>query len=200
MRTICTAFFYFALFATNASAQSPVGTGRITEADVSLGYSYVRYPVSQSNQVGLNGVDASATVGFYSWMGISGEVGYSRAANVLGTASHSDVLSYLVGPVFYPATHRNLQTYVHALLGGARVSGPAPVTGGFLIDSWTNNFAWEAGGGLEYQVTDTIAVRTGVDYLRTGFFGPSQTVQGQNNIKATVAVVYLFGGHRRQRR
>lgn len=166
--------------------------------DVSLGYAYVRHPVSQFNQADLNGVDASATVGFYSWMGIKGEVGYSRAGNIFGTPSHSDVLSFLIGPVLHPVTKGNLQTYVHALFGGARVGGPFPVPGGFLIDTWTTNFAWEAGGGVEYQVSDSIALRTGVDYLRTAYFGPTR-IQGQNNIKATVAVVYLFGAHRRKR-
>jgi opacity protein-like surface antigen len=200
MRTILTTLFWFMACAADTSAQSTVAAGRARSADASLGYSYVSHTEFQSTQVGLNGIDASATFGFNSWLGIKGDLGYFRAANVLGTPSHSDVLSYLVGPVFYPTTQGRVRTYVHALFGGARVTGPVPVAGGFLIGSWATRFACAVGGGIEYQFSDSIGFRTGVDYLRTAYFGPSLTIQGQNNIKATVAMVYFFGSKRRRRR
>jgi len=62
------------------------------------------------------------------------DLGYARAANVHGTGRHSNVFSYLAGPVFYPSRHRNFDTYIHALVGAARVSGPVPRNGGgFLL-------------------------------------------------------------------
>jgi len=83
--------------------------------------------------VGLNGGDTSFTLGT-SRLGIRADWGYARAANVHGTGRHSDLLSYLAGPVFYPSRHRNFNTYIHALVGAARVSGPVPRNGGgFLL-------------------------------------------------------------------
>jgi len=76
--------------------------------------------------VGLNGGDTSFTLGT-SRLAIRADWGYARAANVHGTGRHSDLLSYLAGPVFYPSRHRNFNTYIHALVGAARVSGPVPV-------------------------------------------------------------------------
>jgi opacity protein-like surface antigen len=184
----------------NASAQSPRVAGKAWSADASLGYSYLSHPESPTNRIGLKGVEAGATLGFNSWLGITADLGYSRAANVLGTPSHSDVLTYLAGPVFYPTAQRRVRTYVHGLMGGARVTGPVPVSNGFLIGSWATGFAWAVGGGVEYQVSNSFAVRSGVDYLRTSYFGASLAIQSQNNIRANVSVVYHFGTQRGKRR
>ena len=151
MRTVFTTLFCFMLCATHASAQSPVAAARgeapVASAtvknpvaaargkaiDVSLGYSYLSHGESNSYRVGLNGGDTSFTLGT-SRLGIRADWGYARAANVHGTGRHSDLLSYLAGPVFYPSRHRNFNTYIHALVGAARVSGPVPRNGGgFLL-------------------------------------------------------------------
>ena len=155
---------------------------------------------SLSNRVALNGADATFTIG-YSRLGLRADLGYSRAANVHGTGRHSDVFSYLAGPVFYPTAHRNVDTYIQALLGGARVSGPVPLNGGqFLLGGWATGFAWAVGGGVDYWLSDSVAIRTGVDYMRTAFYDPSLAIRGQNNIRATASVVYFFGKRSRMRR
>ena len=200
MRTIFATLFCFLLCAANAAAQSTIVAGKAKSVDVSLGYSYVSHPGSSSNRLGLNGVDASATIGLFPCFAIKADLGYARTANALGTPSHSGVLSYLAGPVFYPMVQRKLDTYVHALFGGARVSGPVPVNGGILIGGYATGFAWAVGGGVDYRVTDSIALRTGLDYMRTAYFGPTLAMQGQNNFRATAAVVYLFGTRQRKRR
>ncbi len=189
------------LCGTHASAQSPVAaaTGRVI--DVGLGYSYMNRGVSDSNRVGLNGADASFTVGLYPRLAIRADVDYARAANILGSGRHSDVLSYMAGPVLYPTTHRHFVTYLHALVGAARVTGPILLkSGGFLEGSWVNKFAWSVGGGAEYWVSDSMAIRTGVDYLRTAYFDPTWAFRGQNNIRTTASVVYFFGKRSRTRR
>ncbi len=190
----------FLMCAMNASAQSPVTAGQARSFEVSLGYSYLSHEDSDSNRTGLNGAAASVTFGLNSRLAISAELGYSRASNVLGTGTHSDVLSYLAGPVFYPTTQRHVRTYIHALLGGARVSGPVPVPGGINLGSWATGLAWAVGGGIDYRLSDSLALRTGVDYLRTTYFDSSLTIQGQNNIRANVALVYSFGKQSRKRR
>lgn len=199
MRTLFMALFWYLLCPAGASAQSTVTAGRAKSVDLSLGYSYINHTAGPSNRVGLNGLDANITFGLSSRFAIRCEVGYARAANVLGTPSHSGVLTYLAGPVFHPATNRNFDPYFQVLLGGARVNGPIPVNGGYLIGGWGTGFAWAVGGGIDYHVSDSIRLRTGLDYLRTVYFGPSVTIQGQNNVKATVAVVYVFGTQRRKR-
>jgi len=165
-----------------------------------LGYSYVSQPGTQSNRLGLRGADASFTIGF-SRLGITADVGYARASNVLGTGRHSAVFSYLAGPVFHHTVHRRFDSYVHVLAGGAKVSGPILTNGGtILLGGWTTGYAWAVGGGLEYWMTESMAIRTGADYLRTSFYDSSLAVRGQSNLRTTATFVYYFGKPSRRRR
>jgi opacity protein-like surface antigen len=199
MRTILPILVCFLMSGPHASAQSPVAAARGMSFDVSLGYSYISRFDSSSDHVGLNGADATVSIPMHSHLSIRADLGYARAANVLATGRHSDVLTYLAGPVFYPAARRHFNTYVQALIGGARVTGPIlPNSGGFLPGAWVNKSSWALGGGAEYWVTDSMAVRTGVDYLRTACFDTAQTIRGQNNLRTTATVAYYFG--RRSRR
>src|SRR5437660_12412150 len=115
--------------ALQASAQQPAPAGVSPVMDVSLGYSYMRSTTPLSTGLNLNGVVANITEGITPRLGIKADVGYLRAANVLGTGRHADVLDYLVGPVFYPKRDRHLVTFAHGLFGGARVTGIALIGG-----------------------------------------------------------------------
>jgi hypothetical protein len=178
----------------------PIEGARVKTMELGLGYTYVSHAENQSKRVGLQGAEANFTIGF-SLVGITAEVGYARASNILGTGRHSDVLSYLAGPVFHTTTRRDFDSYVHALVGGARVSGPVLTNGGLiLLGGWTMGYAWEFGGGVEYWLTDSMAIRTGTDYLRTSYYDSSLVVRGQSNIRTTATVVYYFGKRSRKRR
>jgi opacity protein-like surface antigen len=173
--------------------KTPVAAGRGKTIDVSLGAAYVSSRESFFNRMGLKGADASFTMG-YSRLGLRADLGYARAANVFGTGHHSDVLSYLVGPVFYPTRHRSFDIYIHALAGGARVSGPVRLKGGGIaLGGWSTGYAWAVGGGVDYWFSDSLAIRTGADYLRTSYYDPMLTIRGQYNIRTTASVVYFFG-------
>jgi opacity protein-like surface antigen len=183
-------------------AKPPIAGVRGKIFDMGLGYTYVSQAENQSKRggLGLQGADASFTM-WFSRVGIKADVGYARGSNVLGTGRHSDVLSYLVGPVFHPTTRRNFNSYVHALVGGARVSGPVLTNSGIiLLGGWTTSYAWAVGGGVEYWLTDSMAIRTGTDYLRTSYYDSSLVVRGQSNLRATATVVYYFGKRSRKRR
>jgi hypothetical protein len=220
MRIIFPALFCFLLCATDASAQSsfgaasgeppaapiaaktpvaplrsrsPAAAAKGKMIDVSLGYAYVSSGQSFSNRVGLRGADASFTIGF-SRLGIKADLGYARAANVFGTGHHSDVFNYLAGPVFYPTRHRTFDTYLHVLAGGAKVSGPVRLNGGgILLGGWATGYAWSIGGGVDYWISDSFAIRTGADYMRTAYYDPTLAVRGQTNLRTTASVVYFFG-------
>jgi hypothetical protein len=104
MRAVFRTLFCFALCGTPAIAQSPVAPASGRVIDVSLGYSYISHADSFSNRVGLNGADASFTMGINPRLAIRGDLGYARAADVLGSGRHSDVFSYMAGPVLYMRT------------------------------------------------------------------------------------------------
>jgi opacity protein-like surface antigen len=180
--------------------KTPVAAARGKTIELGLGYSYVSHAENQSKRVGLQGPDASFTI-YFSRMSIKADVGYARASNVLGTGRHSDVFSYLAGPVFHHRIRRNFDTYVHALVGGARVSGPILTSGGtILLGGWSTGYAWAVGGGTEYWLTDSMAIRSGADYLRTAYYDSSLVVRGQGNLRTTATLVYYFGMRSRRRR
>jgi opacity protein-like surface antigen len=178
----------------------PVEAAKSKTIEMGLGYSYVSQPANQSKRLGLRGADASFTIGF-SRLGITADVGYARASNVLGTGRHSAVFSYLAGPVFHHTMRRSFDTYIQVLVGGAKVSGPILTNGGsILLGGWTTGYAWAVGGGVEYWATDSMAIRTGADYLRTAFYDSSLVVRGQSNLRTTATVVYYFGRRSGRRR
>jgi hypothetical protein len=141
MRTIFAALLCFLLCAAHASAQSPVAAARGLSIDAGLGYAYVSHGESASSPVGLWGGDASITIGS-SRLGFKADLAYARAATIAGTGHHTEVLSYLAGPVFHPTIHRNFETYVQVLVGAARISGPVPLGGGaYLLGGWGTGLA-----------------------------------------------------------
>jgi len=199
MRTIFATVACFLLFAAHASAQSPLAPATGKTIDGGLGYSYVQAGQSVSGPVGLTGGDASITIG-YSRLELKVDLGYGRAATLPGTHHHNEVLSYLAGPVFHPMIHRNFETYVQVLARAARVSGPVPLGGGaYLLGGWASGLAWAVGGGIQYRVTDAIAIRTGVDYMRISYFDPSLTLRGQSNARSTATIVYSLVRRSRRR-
>ena len=125
-------------------------------------------------------MDASFTLGLRPHLAIKADLGYAWAPHVLGTPSRSDVLSYMIGPVFYLTPQRHFGTYIQALGGGAKVTGPVTYQGTIYIGGWSTGYAWALGGGTDYRLTDSLAIRTGVDYLRTTYYGPTLKFQGQH--------------------
>jgi hypothetical protein len=141
----------------------------------------------------LNGLNATFTVDVIPRLGARVDVGYVRSANVLNSGYPSDILSYLVGPVFYPMRDQKRAIFAQGLFGGARVTGAVPVSGGGFLNVYVNQFAWAIGTGAQYRVHESIGFRVGVDYLHTRYFNSSTAIKGQNNLRITVSFVYFFG-------
>jgi opacity protein-like surface antigen len=182
---------------TRVWAQSPVASGHAPVFSASVGYSYLNFGSVQSNRFGLNGLDATFTADFFPRVGVRADLGYVRASNVLDSGRHGDVLSYLAGPVFYP-TRGRLTTYVQALFGGARVTGAIPFKPGEFLVGYISRPAWAVGGGVEYALSPSFALRGGMDYLRASYSDSSATIRGQRGIRTVASIVY-YPGHRRDR-
>jgi len=190
--TLCTVLYAGFLYPEPARAQSPVAAGTGPSVNVSLGSSYVSMGMTSSSRVDLNGLDASAEADFLARIGVKIDVGYARAWNVFGSGQHSDVLNYLGGPVFHFSRRKGFTAYVEGLVGGARVTGPVPLTGGGFGGGYANKLAWSAGLGAEYRFSGALAFRVGGDYLHTVYFSSPQTLQGQTDFRAVGSIVYYF--------
>jgi opacity protein-like surface antigen len=181
-------------------ARAPIFVGKGVTVRASVGYAYASLSLPLSNRLNLSGVNATATADFSPRIGISVDSSYVRAANILDTGRHADVLSYLAGPVFYPTRAAKLTTYVHGLFGGARVTGVIPESGGEYQLGYVNKFSWAVGGGVEYQISPSFALRTGGDYQHISFFNSAMEVEGQSGFRAACSLVYAFWQHPERRR
>ena len=182
--------------AAPAWAQLPVPAGVGPAMDASLGYSYLRSTTPLSAGIGFHGVDASLTEAITPRFSVREDCGYLRAPNAVGSGYHSDVLSYLVGPVFYPRRDPRLVTYVHVLLGGAKITGSVPFGGG-VAKGYVYDFSWAFGGGYEYWFSNSTALRVGIDAVHTSFFNASGTIQGRYDIRPVLGVVRYFERRKR---
>jgi opacity protein-like surface antigen len=187
-------------FDSTPTARKPVFVGRGVSVRVSAGYAYTSLGMPSSGRMNLSGPDATVTADFSPRFGASVDLSYARASNVLDTGRHADVLSYLAGPVFYPLRIAKLTTYVHALAGGARVTGVIPQSDGDFERGYANKVSWAVGGGVEYQISASVSFRGGGDYQHTSFFNSNEEIRGQNDIRAVCSVVYTLWQHPGRRR
>ena len=196
MKTLLKLSLLILTCASLARAQSPqgpviAGSGPVMEAGV--GYTYVRSDVPSMGSLGMNGVLLSGNADFSRRFGVKLELGYSRSFDAFNTGRSTDLLTYMGGPIFYPIRKRHFNVYTQALFGGARQTGVNIDSSGQQLLGFVNKFAWAAGGGVQYRVTPAFSVRGGFDYLKTSFFNSGQVVQGQNNLRLGVSVIYTFG-------
>jgi opacity protein-like surface antigen len=199
MKFVCQSLFCLLLYASRAMAQEPLPAAIAPVSSASFGYSNMSRDSSAFGRVGLNGANLGITEDFSSRRGVLLDFGYLRASNAFGTGHHSDILSYMAGPVVYLARRPEFVINVHGLVGGARVRGVVPLShGGFAIGH-VHDIAWAFGAGIEHWFSDSMALRISCDGMRTSFYNSSQVVHGQFDLRTTASVVYYFEKRRSRR-
>jgi opacity protein-like surface antigen len=180
-----------------AVGQGPVFSGTGPEIEAHGGFEYIGQQVPTATRVPMYGVNSGLTVGLLKRLGVRLDLGYARAGNVFDSGYHSDILTYIAGPVFYPVRTQRLSPYVQLLVGGARVTGATPNGQGGFVRGYANELSWAGGGGVEIRTSRKFALRVGADYLHTSYFDPTLSVAGQGNIRAVMSFTYYLGGRRR---
>ena len=190
---VCILFLVAPLVAQRfVSSVPPVAaTGPVFEA--SAGYTYLALDTPSQQRVGLSGVDANGFLDFNSRWGMMVDSSYARAGNVLGTGHSANVLSFLIGPVFYPLDYGNTRIFVHTLAGVSLVNSAVPVKGTYYLGGTVTRFSYAIGGGVERTVAGPLAIRVGADYLRTTFADSTAEMRFQNNLRLVTGFVIRFG-------
>lgn len=194
MKTILKLSLLFLVLVPLAHAQGPIiaGAGPVVEAGV--GYSYLRSDVPSEGWLGMNGILLSGNADFSRRFGVRLELGYSRSFDAFNTGRTTDMLTYMAGPIFYPVRHRHFSVYTQALFGGARQTG-VNESDGVQVLGFVNKFAWSGGAGIQYRFDRSLSIRAGADYLHTQFFNSNVAIQGENNLRPSVSLIYTFGEH-----
>jgi len=158
----------------------------VPRAEVFGGYSYLNVDTNGlSSRQNLNGWEAAVSGNFNKWFAVEGDVaGYYKT---IGSVSVRDY-SYAVGPRFEYRQVPSVTVFGHVLLGGDHLSGSF---GGSSASQ--DSVAAVFGGGVEWKIAPRWAVRGSGDYALTrhNILGPQSFTQ--NNFRASVGVVYVFG-------
>jgi opacity protein-like surface antigen len=160
---------------------------------VTIGYAYLNSEVPTAGRINENGVVFGVSTDFNRRFGIKVEASYTRAYGAFGIDHHSDVLTYLGGPIFYPVRCRRFSIYTHALIGAARITGVIPESNGTFLLGETNKLAWAIGPGVDTRLSRSTVLRVGADYLHSSYFAPNKAIQSQGNVRVIMSLVYTLG-------
>jgi len=183
--------------ASQARAQGPVIAGVAPVVEGSIGYTYTQADVPSQGNLAMKGIVASASKDLNAHFGVKLELGYSRSFDAFQTGRVADILTYMAGPVFYPIRTQKFDVHGQVLVGGARETGVTFENDGTMVRGFVNHLAWEGGIGVQYRITDMLALRPEVTYQRTAFFNSSVAIQSQTNLRPSVSLIYIFGRSRR---
>lgn len=169
------------------SRVEPAATG--PGYDLSAGYTYLS-TYSPAGHIRLTGVDGNGTIEIAPRWGGTLDGSFARTGDVLGTGHGGYVLSFLGGPVFYPAERGRTRFFVHALAGVGIVDSAVPLSSTSYLAGWLGRFSYAFGGGVEQYIAGPFGVRAGVDLQRTEFANALDAIQPENNLRLTLSVVF----------
>jgi len=179
------------------SGASPAARG--PAFDASLGYVYFDMAAPSSPRAALNGVNADGHVSFTPHWGATVDSTFARSGKVQGTGHRDEVISGLVGRVFYPMKRGSNGIFAQVLAGAAWVDGAVPVDGTYYLSGQKTGFSYAIGGGVEHALSRPFAVRVGADYQRTTFVNARGAMQQENCFRMITRIVYRFGNSRNRR-
>ena len=163
------------------------------KGEVAGNYTYVNIDTNGSSLGRLNchGGGGSAAYNANSYLGIVGEFAGCKVTGLPSGASAYTV-SYLFGPRLTYRGSGNFEPFGEFLFGGAHdsitVTNPTPPPA--KITTTDNAFAMAIGGGADYKMTSSVAIRLAqFDYLYTKFGS-----KHQNNFRVQAGIVFRFGG------
>ena len=197
MRIVLT-LLLISLFTPLAHSQEPLAGGFSPAQEGGVGFSFTQANMPSQGQMRMNGLQAAYSKDVNRRFAIKADFGYSRSSDAFHTGRSADLMTYMVGPVFYAVRRRQFSLYGELLLGAARQTGVNFEDNGQMVLGYANEFAWAGGAGVQYEIVPSLSVRVGADYLRTSYFNSNVTLQAQPNLRSSVFLIYSFGGHGRR--
>jgi len=164
--------------------------------ETGLDYSFTRVnPGGNLGSYSTNGGSGFVEYNLNRVVGLVADLGANHIGNVSSFPLDNTTFTYLFGPRFNWRKSR-VTPYAQFLVGGARFSNaydpasPTPMLGTSL-----NTFAAALGGGVDFRLTDHIAVKPiQLEYLMTQLPSSFANVnQVQNNLRYSAGIVYRFG-------
>ena len=67
---------------------------------------------------------------------------------------------------------------------------------GTMVRGYVNHPGWAGGAGFQVRISQSMAMRPEVEYVRTSFFNSNVAFQGQTDLRTTLSLIYTFGRRR----
>ncbi len=163
----------FTLSAVAAESDHP-------KAEFFGGYQYTRASI-EGTGINFNGFNFGATGNLNDYFGITADFGASFKSE---NGASLNNYTYTFGPQLALRAHKGYTPFVHALIGGDRLTFGAT---GFGSDS-ANGWAVLAGGGVDINMNRYAAVRVGADWMM--LHGGGETFS--KNFRMPVGIVLKF--------
>jgi opacity protein-like surface antigen len=165
--------------------------------ELSAGYTYRSY-YSSIGTLGMNGGYGSLEYNLKRWLGVEAEaLGVGKNQGFLDGVPFGDthIFTLLVGPRIYPLGHRRLTPFGHFLYGAGYYRNAVPTFAGIPSSVATSAvLAWEAGGGLDYNLSQRWGIRMiQADFGSANFSTSNSPSKNQGSHRFSVGFVYRFG-------
>ena len=157
--------------------------------DVSVGYTYLAMANTTGGSANLNGLDANGVADISRRWGGTVDAAVVGNSNILNLGHSSYVLTFLMGPVFYPLQRKNLRLSVRAMGGAGLVESAVAANQTTTLHGYVTRPSFAVGAGVEHSLWGPFAARANGDYLRTAFVDSTDTVRAQNNLRLTLSLV-----------
>jgi opacity protein-like surface antigen len=151
----------------------------------------------------MSGWNATVSFDINRWLTVATDADgtYQSSAETppLTGNTQTSIYSVVAGPRIYPLGHHKLAPFAHVMFGlaHARITSPTSTGCGtsFSCTFTDGSFDFEAGGGVDLNVSKHLAIRFGeFDYERTSFlsFSTYPLSDVSNNFKYKAAVLFRF--------
>jgi outer membrane immunogenic protein len=169
---------------------APPANAQSIDTGVNYNYVHTNAPPGRCGCFSLNGGSA--------WLGLNLPHSFSLVGEVASQHGHDPrtlgdltLTSFMTGLSYSHKRSTRLVPFAEVLLGGAHASGSlAP--GSTDIAGSSNAFALAAGGGLDVNISEHVALRAiQIDYYLTHF--ENGVNNRQNNFRLAVGIVMRFG-------
>ena len=151
--------------------------------DVTL---YAGYAFLKSDGGNLNGVRLSPEFKVNRLASVVADLSYEKGSD----ASSKTSLTTYLGGVRVGVNVGGARVFAHALAGGARTSESVTPVSGVTISATDTTLGLDGGGGVEFKLTGRLKLRAGADYLRRKINVGGGKKENQNDVRATVGVVF----------
>jgi outer membrane protein OmpA-like peptidoglycan-associated protein len=203
MRHITVALILLTMGSAASAQWSPSNPENDSRFDISGGYNYVRAnaPPGSCQCFSLMGGYFSAGFHINNWVGLEAEVTGEHGNDISLLGQDLTLLTFAAGPKIHK-TFGRLDPFGQVLVGGAHGSDSYFPTG-TTSSPTAASFEVQAGGGLDYLISEHFSARIKGQYLKTML--PNGTNNEQNELIAGAGIVYRFnsfsfgfGGHEKE--